>query len=250
MVTYIIYKATNKANNKSYIGITIQSLERRAYLHVWQSKRKPTSHFHRALAKYGKDSFEWSVLESCELPKARASEREQHFIALYETYENGYNGTKGGEDFSSSDYQRTLQLDRVKNGSHPFIGGEIQKASSKRRWDQGTSSLIGMNQKRISDGTHNFLTEHHPQRRRIARGDKHHNQRNPWENTKATDVWSKAGVLYDWYVENSHKKRGGSIYQMSKVFDIPSSQMQMMYYDYFKKGWNPRADEQWVQTFT
>ncbi len=57
----IIYKATNKINNKSYIGQTQHSLESRNSQHYRDYKDSNTS-FHKALRKYGKENFEWKII--------------------------------------------------------------------------------------------------------------------------------------------------------------------------------------------
>lgn len=53
------------------------------------------------------------------------------------------------------------QLKKVKDGSHHFLGGEIQRKNSKRHVDEGTHNFLGRgkeikewNLKRAADGTH------------------------------------------------------------------------------------------------
>lgn len=246
-MSYIIYKITNTTNQVSYVGVTNQTIEQRWYQHCWKSKHHPTSHFHRAINKYGKDSFTYTTLFSGFDDRAAI---EQLFILEHNTYNCGYNSTVGGEDFTSSEYQRQLQLDRVYNGTHPFLGGRIQYESSKRSWDNGTNSLIGLNQKRLQDGTHNLLGDSNPQRIRKINGEQHHNQKHPWMNTKTNEssigAWKIADQLYIWFKANEHKKRGGSYKAMAKQFNIESS-LQVMYYKYFKEGWNPSEDESWLE---
>lgn len=241
---YIIYKFTNTINSKSYVGLTTQTLKRRVYLHFWKANKKPVCHFHRALNKYPKDVWCISILEDGDAPDhEHIKQRERYFICEHRTYIEGYNSTEGGEDFSSSDYQRQLQLDRVRNGTHPFLGGSIQSASMKRRHAAG--EFIGQNQKRISEGNHHFVGNTNPQKKLAAEG-KHHNQQNPWKNTKATHAWKIADQLYDWYIDNHQKKRGGSYRAMERAFNLDVS-IQKMYYEYFQKGWNPRSDIDWIE---
>lgn len=247
---YIIYKVTNIVNNKSYIGLTTQTLERRLYLHSWKASKCPTSHFHKALAKYEKDVWLTTLLEDGEAPdKEHIKNRERHFIAEHGTYIHGYNSTEGGEDFSSSEYQRQLQLDRVKNGSHPFLGGSIQSASMKRRHAKG--EFKHQNHNRVQAGNHNFLGDSNPQKRLSELG-LHHNQRGAWRNSKtlsnseAVRAWKMADILYDWFVANGNRKRGGSYKALAKHFGLEVN-LQKMYYEYFQKGWNPRSDIDWIE---
>lgn len=248
---YIIYKALNTINGKSYIGLTTRTLHQRKYQHEWISARKPQSHFHKALIKHGFDSWQWSVLEEGEAADVQfVRDRERVLIKENHTFDSGYNMTEGGEDFSSSEYQRWLQNRRVADGTHPFLGGELQRAASKRRWQEGTNPINGLNQKRLDNGTHNLLGQSNPQVRRKQQGIKHHNQSNPWNNTKARkEVWSIADQLYLWYIANHHKKRGGGPYKMAEHFGIKFSYVQKMYYEYFEKGWDPNFDEAWIRDF-
>ena len=64
----LIYRYTNKINNKSYIGQTLYSLEDRWARHK-SSAYNPNacdydSAFHRAIRKYGEQSFKCTVLAS------------------------------------------------------------------------------------------------------------------------------------------------------------------------------------------
>lgn len=249
-MNYVIYKFTNKINGKSYIGLTTQTLEKRVYLHFWKANKNPVCHFHKAIAKYDKDSWAISVLEEGVAPdKQYVKDRECHFIAEHNTYVEGYNSTEGGEDFSSSEYQRQLQLDRVKAGTHPFLGGSIQRESNKRRWARG--DFAGQNHRRIAEGKHHFVGESNPQKRLAAEG-RHHNQKPAWRNTKtlqspdALKAWLIADELYIWFQANHHKKRGGSYKAMGDTFGFKNS-LQKMYYEYFCKGWNPLQDPDWVE---
>ena len=61
MNTGIIYIATCKSSEKSYIGQTIQGLDVRKKKHRSDSEREST-YFARAIRKYGFGSFEWRIL--------------------------------------------------------------------------------------------------------------------------------------------------------------------------------------------
>ena len=91
----IIYKATNKIDGKVYIGQTIQSLSSRRNRHIADILRLDT-YFSRALKKYGKENFIWEVLTECNSLK-ELNKTEIEMIEKYNTFESGYNLTKGGE---------------------------------------------------------------------------------------------------------------------------------------------------------
>lgn len=88
----IIYKAVNKTNGMIYIGQTTKTLEQRIAKHLGQE-----SLFPRALRKYGRDAFDFSVIDRAET-KDELNEKEIYWIAHYGSmHPNGYNLTKGGE---------------------------------------------------------------------------------------------------------------------------------------------------------
>lgn len=88
----IIYKVTNKVNGKSYIGQTRYTLEFRWRQHL---HKKDNVYFHNAIKKYGAENFSLEVLEECDVDKLNS--REIFYIAKYNTFENGYNLTLGGD---------------------------------------------------------------------------------------------------------------------------------------------------------
>lgn len=106
-----IYKITNKINGKSYIGQSIH-IEQRWQEHQMKSQ---TSLIHRALEKYGVENFSFKVLEQCN--QVDLDEREKYWIAYYNTFEDGYNLTRGGGEGFKYDveevYQTFLQLQNL-----------------------------------------------------------------------------------------------------------------------------------------
>lgn len=92
----IIYKVTNNFNNKIYIGQTIQPYQKRWNHHLEESKLGSETKFHRAIRKYGKDAFRVEVIE--EIPNEDLNEREIYWIDYYNSYNNGYNSTPGGDN--------------------------------------------------------------------------------------------------------------------------------------------------------
>lgn len=91
-----IYLVTNKINGKQYVGKTKFDINTRWIQHKSEAKRlKPNVHFIRALNKYGYDNFQVEELEKC--PDENLFERERYYIKQYNTFQNGYNSTLGGE---------------------------------------------------------------------------------------------------------------------------------------------------------
>lgn len=93
----VVYVAKNKINGKCYIGKTNRSLEIRKKEHLNEALCKNSSrYFHKAIRKYGEESFEWSVLLRCETQQ-QLNEAEVHLIKEHNTIETGYNVTNGNE---------------------------------------------------------------------------------------------------------------------------------------------------------
>ena len=93
-----IYKITNKINGKSYIGQTIQNVKERFYQHCATKCSQAILNMviHKAINKYGKSNFTIEVIE--EVESANLNDRERYWIKYYDSYNNGYNSTEGGQD--------------------------------------------------------------------------------------------------------------------------------------------------------
>lgn len=94
----LIYMATNLVNGKKYIGQTTYSLEYRKAQHLLESQREGGFAFHKAIRKYGADSFIWEVLEDNISDRATLNRRESYWISVHNSYDFGYNMTRGGEN--------------------------------------------------------------------------------------------------------------------------------------------------------
>lgn len=85
-----VYAHILKADGRKYIGQTNNISAR------WKpSAYKNSVKFYNAIMLYGWDAFEHIVLEE-NLTLEQANEREEYYIALYNTVENGFNLLSGG----------------------------------------------------------------------------------------------------------------------------------------------------------
>lgn len=93
-----IYKITNKINGKSYIGQTIQNVKERFYQHCATKCSQAILNMviHKAINKYGKSNFTIEVIE--EVESTNLNDRERYWIRYYDSYNNGYNSTEGGQN--------------------------------------------------------------------------------------------------------------------------------------------------------
>ena len=90
----LIYKIQNKNNGKIYIGQTAMTLKALIAKH---KEVVPTSdcHIHRAIRKYGWDSFDIDIVED-QIPNEQLNNREIYWIDYYNSFEEGYNMNRGG----------------------------------------------------------------------------------------------------------------------------------------------------------
>lgn len=91
-----IYKITNKASGKSYIGQTITPIKERMRKHISDAKwEENITGIDAAIRKYGIDNFD--VERLCECNNEDLDFQEIYYIKKYDTYNNGYNLTAGGQ---------------------------------------------------------------------------------------------------------------------------------------------------------
>lgn len=89
-----LYKITNLVNQKCYVGITKLTLNERWVRHL-QSSKNPKYPLHRAIKKYGPDSFQIELIEES-LDRKLISDLEEPTILQLDSRNNGYNVAKGG----------------------------------------------------------------------------------------------------------------------------------------------------------
>lgn len=85
-------------NGKVYIGQTVMDIEERFKLHLKPSTIKKRSNYkiYNAMSKYGVEKFYIELLED-NIPLENLDRKEIEYIALYDSYKNGYNSTSGGD---------------------------------------------------------------------------------------------------------------------------------------------------------
>lgn len=97
----LIYKITNKLNNKCYIGQTIKSAEER-----WKEHQSHAFGTHpndinktlyKAIRKYGLENFIFEVLQDNIETYEQLDKAEIYWIDYYNSFVKGYNETFGGQ---------------------------------------------------------------------------------------------------------------------------------------------------------
>ena len=139
----VIYLITNKINGKQYVGQTIHSAEKRFAEHCKPSETTCRL-LNRAIKKYGKEAFEFSVLEEVET-LSELDAREIYWIKQMNTLTpNGYNlngggNGKGGVSQETREKLRESMIGKFDGEKNPFFGrhhtDETRKRMSENHWD-------------------------------------------------------------------------------------------------------------------
>lgn len=93
-MTFEVYKITNKINGKAYVGITTQGIHKRFKQHC-----KADSYIGKAIRKYGSNNFDVSLIDVA-IDQEELMRKEVYWVDYYDTFNNGYNLTVGGEGTS------------------------------------------------------------------------------------------------------------------------------------------------------
>ena len=136
----IIYCYCCIPTGKKYIGQTVRE-EKRKIQHRHDCKRGVDNKFYRAVRKYGWNKFIYGIIEEYDIEVL--NEQELFYIHYYDTYNNGYNSTIGGEGvrgFSPSEETKKKQSIAAKNRTdirhNKKYFTEEEKREAKRKRDR------------------------------------------------------------------------------------------------------------------
>jgi group I intron endonuclease len=120
-----IYKITNKANNKVYIGQTVQKNPKmRWYSHLADARRGKKSYLYDSIRKHGYESFTWEVIDNA-VSIDELNNKEEYWLLYYRNQGiTVYNNREAGN-----------------NRTHSAESIERMKASQKQR--HATTSVGG-----------------------------------------------------------------------------------------------------------
>lgn len=116
-----IYKVTNKINGKCYIGKTTKTLSERKKQHINNAySKKNGPYFHKAIKKYSPENFEWKILYTSNSENV-LNDLERACINKYDSYNSGYNLTKGGDGVSGWHHSEETKkkISEAGMGKHP-----------------------------------------------------------------------------------------------------------------------------------
>lgn len=142
-----IYKITNNINGKIYVGQS-NNIQRRFLEH---KNRGATSKIpvDIAIQKYGKENFSFEVIEECTIEQL--NQKEMYWISYFNSVENGYNCSIGGDQQSigSNNGRAILTEDEIKIIRTAYNNHERRKDVYEQFKDKIAFSSFA----RIWDGT-------------------------------------------------------------------------------------------------
>ncbi len=144
-----IYKIVNKLDGKIYVGQSIDVYYRMNDIH------KNCKYLFHALQKFGRENFEYSILEICE--EKELDEREIYWIKKLKSHvsEDGYNISWGGnatmKGLKHSEESKKKISDAVKGENHPLWGTHQSEESKKKNRESQLGEKSHMFGKHHSD---------------------------------------------------------------------------------------------------
>lgn len=112
-----------EGTKKYYIGQTTKKPSHRAG-HNGKDYLQSTTKFAKAIKKWGWDAFELIVLEDYIESKEELNRLETHYINLYDSYNNGYNCTMGGDGLYNPSEETRRKMSEAKKGKSPHNKGK------------------------------------------------------------------------------------------------------------------------------
>ncbi|MBO5711413.1 MAG: GIY-YIG nuclease family protein [Acholeplasmatales bacterium] len=106
-----IYKITNKITSKNYVGLTTRTIQHRWKQHLYNALNYPhlTFKLYNSMRKYGVENFDIELIEEIDTFEELV-QREQFWINYYDSVNNGYNMTLGGEGNLKHSYEHIYNL--------------------------------------------------------------------------------------------------------------------------------------------
>ena len=202
----IVYKITNKINNKIYIGQTVKTITERFSKHINSVKRHSISYIHRAIRKYGKENFIIEEIEKCN-SSDQLNEREIFWIKkLNSKLPNGYNLTDGGGGISG--YK--LSKETKQKISKSLIGNACAKG---KHWKLSNKTKEKMSKSKI--GNTNGLGYKHTDE---AKGNisKNHRRIQTEDTKKKISEKHKNKILSKEHCQKISESKKGNTYRRGK----------------------------------
>lgn len=132
---YSIYCITNTVNGKLYFGMTRRNPPNlRWKQHCYYAKSYPNKEFkiYRAIRKYGAESFDFTLIYQTK-DIDHCKEMERYYISTYNTYQEGYNMTIGGDGIWGVKMNEKIRKMLSEKAKSRWESEELRKTMSKTK---------------------------------------------------------------------------------------------------------------------
>lgn len=140
-------------NNKVYIGITKQDLNRR-----WRCGKgyKNSNCINSAIKKYGWENIKHELLDQ-NSTREEATNYEQLYIKKYKSNERdyGYNRTSGGEWGYEHTEEHRIKMSKLHSGNNYCVGRKYSEETINKMSESAKKKIITEEHKRNLDLAHN-----------------------------------------------------------------------------------------------
>jgi group I intron endonuclease len=146
-----IYRITNKVNGKVYVGQTRQEVRERWYQH--KDPQSGCRKLRNAIQKYGADNFALDII--CVCFDDDLCRFEMEYIKKYDSCENGYNCTPGGEGVTvwTDEMRKALSLKmtgRKLSAEHAAKNRGVNAPMYGRKHSEETTALMRQNNRQVN----------------------------------------------------------------------------------------------------
>jgi group I intron endonuclease len=174
----VIYKITNKLNNKSYIGRKKIYSKNYNDLHNYFGSG---IHIKNSIKKYGIENFKKEYLDIA-YSDEELDKKEMYYIKKYNTFKEGYNATEGGEHFRGEFSNNELRKQKISEWSKNFwkddenrnkiinsrIGKKRNSVTKKKMSESAKNSWTEERRKKASESGNYIRHFDEETRKRIA----------------------------------------------------------------------------------
>ena len=146
----IIYKITNIVTNKYYIGKTTKTAEKRFKEHIFLAEQGASYKLSNSIRKHGANNFKVEKIDSADTNE-ELSEKEKYWISYYNSYNDGYNMTLGGEggDTYSNRTPEDMEITKKKisvkahehNSNHGQYVGDVNSMWGKHHTEHAKKMM-------------------------------------------------------------------------------------------------------------
>ncbi len=247
---YWIHKPEHTdVKTEGYVGITSRSLTNRMQQHLKYAHAGANIPLSNAIRKYNNLIVEVLVIGTEEYVLGLENK-------LRPTLNIGWNIREGGSEtvsemmkqkWSNPEYREREIASRIKriqeNPHHikPLSDAARRYAQSEEGREKTRQTLA----KEWSDPERRAVREAANKRAGKAKTDNYKKVGSWLSSLTKHHIWEKADELYDIFMEDTSVSRG----KFADKTGFTQNEIDCMHRKYFKKGWNPREDERWIDFY-